>query len=147
MSAIAIYPFVTPTTSIAPDCGSSEGDPTVSRSKVPNSWLLYKNDFKKLYPEICAVEYTVEWIRIASKIWKHERPEIRHYYESQCVLVQREYIMKFNANVVYARSCCRYQANADRAGLTPKGGFRRRRDLAAARSSQRHAEVSSDSLF
>ncbi|EJD55083.1 hypothetical protein AURDEDRAFT_155316 [Auricularia subglabra TFB-10046 SS5] len=53
-----------------------------TQKKVPNTFMMYKNDFHRRYPEICILERVpTQRMRIAANIWDKESPQVRGFYE------------------------------------------------------------------
>ncbi|KAH7099051.1 hypothetical protein BKA62DRAFT_772739 [Auriculariales sp. MPI-PUGE-AT-0066] len=56
----------------------------VTARKVPNTFMMYKNDFPSRYPEVCTLEKTPsQRMRIAARLWEMESDAVRDEYETR----------------------------------------------------------------
>ena len=74
-------------------CSATSGTPPssdeletarVRPKRAPNSFILYKNDLRKRYPEIYDLDLGSEQLlRVIARMWENESPGVRGAYEEQ----------------------------------------------------------------
>ncbi|KAH7096290.1 hypothetical protein BKA62DRAFT_513568 [Auriculariales sp. MPI-PUGE-AT-0066] len=85
----SIYPLSMPRASSPTSSIDSLPSPTAPAAspptkKVPNTFMMYKNDFPARYPEVCTLEKSPsQRMRIAARLWEMESDHVKNEYEQR----------------------------------------------------------------